>query len=278
MSKTPEQMDMEFAKAESALKELVRPYYDDNDAAHRMDHCEEVVSNIDYVCRSIAVTPYVHRLATIAAYAHDVHSDQRKNHHTLAGEWVLNQSEYLQDLFDIDEADVKTIAKACEEHRASYNGEYSNLVSEILSAADRGPVKPLFVILRRSYAYATGKLGKTSPDAKVHAMEHMKDKFGRDGYAVRNEVWYKAYGRGLEDLYKEIDNIPKHPTANDYDRVIDGKVCRTPGALFSTEISGHITSVSVQHPMPLELTEAEAIALEGEMHDALEDVLARFYS
>lgn len=50
--------------------------------------------------------------------------------------------------------------------------------------------------------------------------------------------------------------------------------CSTPGATYSTTISGDTVMMVVHLPMELDLTEAEAEHLEATLHNALEMVLA----
>ena len=53
--------------------------------------------------------------------------------------------------------------------------------------------------------------------------------------------------------------------------------CQTPGCLYSTQVNSNGVSVSVEFPVPLDLTEGQAEALERNLHNVLELVLARFF-
>ena len=70
--------------------------------------------------------------------------------------------------------------------------------SVLLRLADKG--KPdLYNIIKRSYAY--------KHDA-VEVLNHMYDKFGRNGYIACNDKLYcNIYERELSKLYEEIDEL-----------------------------------------------------------------------
>lgn len=59
---------------------------------------------------------------------------------------------------------------------------------------------------------------------------------------------------------------------------VSGKKCQTPGAIFSTKIGDERVSVDVAMPMTLNLTKKEAIHLEQQIHDSLEQVLAPLFT
>jgi hypothetical protein len=54
--------------------------------------------------------------------------------------------------------------------------------------------------------------------------------------------------------------------------------CQTPGAQFHTRISAKEIECKVDLPMELELTEEEATTLDANLHNALELVLARYFT
>ena len=54
--------------------------------------------------------------------------------------------------------------------------------------------------------------------------------------------------------------------------------CLTPGAVYDMDISPNSVGVKVRLPMNIDISEEEAIQLENEMHDALESILAKYFS
>lgn len=53
--------------------------------------------------------------------------------------------------------------------------------------------------------------------------------------------------------------------------------CKTPGAIFHIEITPQRIGVVVDMPKEVEMGEAEAEGLEDDLHDAMEEVLSRFF-
>lgn len=53
--------------------------------------------------------------------------------------------------------------------------------------------------------------------------------------------------------------------------------CKTPGAVYSTNISGKTISTSVELPFVPELTEDSSGKLEADLHYAIEGVLAKLF-
>lgn len=55
-------------------------------------------------------------------------------------------------------------------------------------------------------------------------------------------------------------------------------VCQTPGAMFRTSIHDDMLLLTVEFGRDLNLDEAEAILLEANVHNAVELVLAKYYT
>ena len=55
------------------------------------------------------------------------------------------------------------------------------------------------------------------------------------------------------------------------------KICLTPEAFYDIRISPREVGVNVRLPMSLDMSEEEATMLEQEMHDAMEQILARYF-
>ena len=56
------------------------------------------------------------------------------------------------------------------------------------------------------------------------------------------------------------------------------KTCKTPGAQFHIRIGPRVVSCKVDIPFDLNLTRLEAKTLEDRIHDALEEVLQKYWS
>ena len=53
--------------------------------------------------------------------------------------------------------------------------------------------------------------------------------------------------------------------------------CQTPGTQFTTRISPRLIEIRADLPEALDLTEEAAVLLEGNLHNAVELVLARYF-
>lgn len=53
--------------------------------------------------------------------------------------------------------------------------------------------------------------------------------------------------------------------------------CQTPGAYYNFDIKNRSVTSTVAIPFELGLTEEQAIALENQLHDALEQVFKQFW-
>lgn len=173
------------------ILEDVAEYYKHTDPAHRIDHIEKTMANADVIIDRLNLrgNKALIKKVMIAVGYHDVWSQHRKYHQVDSYLEVCKKQRYLQQRYDISQEDVWRIAHACLEHRASFRGTYDSIVSEIVAAADRGiPSADVAGLFYRSYVYARG-VGKDRELAKVHCVEHIKEKFGFRGYgAVPN--WY----------------------------------------------------------------------------------------
>lgn len=59
--------------------------------------------------------------------------------------------------------------------------------------------------------------------------------------------------------------------------MIQEKVCLTPDSWFHINITANKIEVSVDLPIDLNLSEANATELENNLHDAVESVLAKYF-
>lgn len=143
--------------------------------------------------------------------------------------------------------EIHMAAKAVKEHRASNKNGFSNVLSEIVSAADRDDLD-LSIIINRIYNSATdghslfncdidgfkehvividnfdyvssvviNHLRKVLnwDDAKIKTFYHLWEKFSRNGYAFKNlkedGIYMLYYKDKIEEFFKEVDRIISNP-------------------------------------------------------------------
>lgn len=190
------------------IRYFVLPYYEKNDTSHMIEHADEVCKLAIELSNHIGYSK-IH-LAVLAAYLHDtqVHLD-RTNHHMNAKKFVLSKD--CDDLFKLINAhDRMLVACAVGEHRASFTGKYTSILSEITSSADRGyPDSNLNAKINRSMLVRDQESGGDTKLAMEIAEKHIVEKYGRNGYAKYPSLYRKYFAKELEAMWKAIDELAK---------------------------------------------------------------------
>ena len=159
-----------------------------NDGAHLIDHVDDVYAQA--VAMNDELNLNIPPMSIILmAYTHDLFAINRDDHHQLAHDFVMDECVFTKSM---DEEEVKKIAMAVLQHRASFKGDYYSEYSELLASADRGAPGCVATMIHRSFTFATSKLGKLKTVAMTHAFEHMAEKYGHGGYA-KYPVMYVKY-------------------------------------------------------------------------------------
>ena len=186
-------------KLQEYLENEIMPRNDLNDEGHNREHVNYVrrrskkfASNIDGINMDM--------VDTIAVY-HDVgHSIDAKNHEKVSAS-ILASDKNLREFFS--EEEIKVMAEAVEDHRASKNSEPRSIYGRIVSSADRNT--SVNQVLRRTYSYRL----KHMPDASIdeiieNSRKHVIDKFGTKGYAIDKIYFpddeYESFLAGIQEL------------------------------------------------------------------------------
>ncbi len=176
------------------IEENIFPEYAKNDKGHNIEHIKYVINRSLKFADTVPNINY-NIVYTVASY-HDIgHHIDPKKHELVSGEIMYNDM-HLKNFFSDEE--LKIIREAIEEHRASADHTPRNIYGKIVSTADRN--NTVEACLRRSYFY--GK--RLEPDATDEelfnrAYEHLKLKFGENGYA---KFYFKdeEYEKFLKDI------------------------------------------------------------------------------
>lgn len=185
------------------IEENIFPEYAKNDLGHNIKHIQYV---IDRSFKFADTVPNVNYdiVYTVAAY-HDIgHHIDSKRHEIVSGE-IMSKDENLKRFFSADE--LKIIREAIEDHRASADHEPRSIYGKIVSTADRN--NTVEACLKRSYTYGK-KLNPEATDDELfdRAYEHLKIKFGENGYAkffFKDDV-YEKFLKDIRDLLSSKDN------------------------------------------------------------------------
>ena len=179
-------------KFREEVRAYYQPYYENSDEAHLIDHADAVCDlalKINRECDE--------KLVILAAYLHDMFNrDNRARHNELAYEYVLKTDDKFLKTLSAEER--KQVAHAVLEHRGSFKGKFYSLLSEIISAADRG-VPDLDFIVIRSMKFNNANAQKV--------YEHISRKYGMNGYAKYPNVYREMFSEELAMFQRLADQL-----------------------------------------------------------------------
>lgn len=190
----------------SAIIKEFKPSWELNDEAHRLKHFEAVFQ-CGLVINKTLKLGYDPKLILFAAYFHDLFAWNRETHHELSYVWFATAgNKLIRENLDLGEQAL--VAKACREHRASFKGEFSNEFCELINSADRELPKGVVPMLERAIQYRK----KLYPDQSElywtkDAIAHLKEKYGKDGYARYPDMYRKCFGEQLEQQQAVIETL-----------------------------------------------------------------------
>lgn len=175
--------------------------------SHGVEHVKEVQE------RALKINTYLENklgihadigIINIAAQYHDVTAiDDRENHHKSGANLFLKE---CKDKYG--QITKRKVYQCIWEHRASYKEEYSSIESQILSTADRDEINPSSIdkLFKRAYIYSK-EHGLDHDVAVEKAYYHIKEKYGRDGYAFNshNKVFFIYYEENLKDFWNALE-------------------------------------------------------------------------
>lgn len=168
-------------KVDLLLKKYVEariiPCYDSFDKAHQRDH---VLTVIDQSLELAEWFPEadVNMVYAIAAY-HDIGLvEGRETHHFVSARMMLADGK-LRQWFD--EKQLKLMAEAVEDHRASSEHDPRSLYGRIVAEADRQIEEE--TVLRRTVQYGLKNYPELDREGHfLRLMEHMRQKYMEGGY------------------------------------------------------------------------------------------------
>lgn len=187
-----------------------------NDKAHQWTHFDNVYTT-GVLINQVLDLGYPKEAILLVAYLHDLFAWSRVNHHRLAYEFVLTSNHPL--VMQVIDAGFKNwnnygskdeyremLAEACRTHRASYMGEYATPFAELMASADFEKPSSLEAMLHRAHQYALSQ-GGSPDDALVASVKHVKEKFGRKGYANYPGMYLNVFGERIVELQAEIEKL-----------------------------------------------------------------------
>ena len=165
---TPELID--YIEAE------ILPRYDTFDKAHNRNHAITVLVKSLRLAQHYDVSTAM--VYAIAAFHDTGLVEGREQHHTASAQIVRNDKR-LKDFFTAEEIEI--MAEAVEDHRASSTRAPRTIYGKIVAEADR-IIDPT-TIMTRTIQYGLSHYPTLTAEGHIkRAVEHIKEKYGKDGY------------------------------------------------------------------------------------------------
>ena len=184
------------------IEEKILPNYLNVDKGHNIEHVNSVIQDSFDLAEKFNLNPDI--VYTIAAY-HDLGlCRDRKTHHLISGEILINDNT-LKRWFSAQE--LLIMKEAVEDHRASSKNEPRSIYGKVIAEADRS-IEPVSII-KRTIQYSVNNSPEEPKSIHYkHLVEHMQEKYAEGGYM---KLWLESSknAKGLNELRKIISQPEK---------------------------------------------------------------------
>lgn len=186
------------------IDNCIFPEYLKNEKGHNIEHIHDVIDRSFAIMRENNLELDNNMVYTIAAYHDIAHHIDSKNHEKLSADYLLNDNN-LNKWFAPDQ--IKIMAEAVHDHRASMEGYPRSEYGKLISSADRN--NTVKQCLKRSYYYGK-KLDPDATDEELfkRAYNVLKNKFGEGGYA-KFYYKYEPYDSFLKEIRELLEDEDK---------------------------------------------------------------------
>lgn len=184
------------------IEEKILPNYLNFDKGHNIEHVNSVIQDSFDLAEKFNLNRDM--IYTIAAY-HDLGlCRDRKTHHLISGEILINDNT-LKRWFSAQE--LLIMKEAVEDHRASSKNEPRSIYGKVIAEADRS-IEPVSII-KRTIQYSVNNSPEEPKSIHYkHLVEHMQEKYAEGGYM---KLWLESSknAKGLNELRKIISQPEK---------------------------------------------------------------------
>lgn len=216
-------------------------------ASHGLNHIEDNLNMAEKML-AFAKEPFTDQIyAAIVFHDSGLEKYGREIHEVHSAEIAKRE---LKDLFN--SKDLFLIAAAIREHRASFKGTFTSMLSDICSSADRNA--PNFeASVARSFLYTSEHHPEFSFEEKCETVaKHLNAKYGTNGYA-RFPIYYsRYYGKDLREYQRKMDSLTSDVVAK-----IVGSNGKNASKLYdasleslSDKVASNIVNDKVYHASP----------------------------
>ncbi len=158
------------------IESEIIPRYNAFDKAHRIDHVRTVIEQSLEL--SVHYDVDKDMVYAIAAYHDTGLVAGRETHHTVSAQ-IIREDSKLREWFT--EEQIKIMADAAEDHRASNKNDPRTIYGRIIAEADR--IIDGDTIIRRTIQYGLSHYPELDREGHFKRfMEHMKEKYDDGGY------------------------------------------------------------------------------------------------
>ena len=215
------------------IENNIFPSYKKNDLGHNLDHIKYVidrslkfVNNVDNVNYDMV---YV-----IAAY-HDIgHYVDAKNHEKVSADMLVEDMN-LRNFFT--EEEIKTMAEAIYDHRASLEGEPRSVYGKIVSSADRNT--RIEIVFIRSFFVAHERMPETNIEEYLnYTIERLSKKYDEENpeNMFFEDETYKVFIQDMRDLLKKEEEFKNRYCEVNHIVSRNNRVCDEQGEIAYTKI------------------------------------------
>lgn len=184
------------------IRDKILPIYQKNDWAHQAWHIYEVIERSLKLANNLDVNKNM--VYTIACF-HDIACYKGRKEHEKNSAKMLKKDTKLKEFFT--EEQIKSMAEAIEDHRASLKEEPRNIYGKIISTADR--FTSIKSLLRSTHSYTLEFYFHLSLEEMFQtSYAYIEKKYGSNGYG---KIFLPS--KDFENFQKEIDYYLKNKDA-----------------------------------------------------------------
>ncbi len=181
----------------------ILPRYNSNIGGHGIEHIYDVINRCDEIIKEFNLDVDKDIIYTIASY-HDIGYKQNPDEHEEVSSQIFKSDYNIKKFFDDEQ--IKVIAEAIVDHRASLEYEPRSIYGKIVSSADREI--SVDNMLQRSFLYQADKHKDENPTTEQvieYSYKKLSSKYGKGGYA---KMYYpdKKYLNYLEEMQTLLEN------------------------------------------------------------------------
>ena len=192
---------------EDYIEKNVLPQYDANNVGgHGKEHIETVINRSFEIVKEFNLDVNKDMVYTIAAF-HDIGYKENPDQHEEVSSEKFKQDKEIAKFFNDEQ--IKVIAEAIVDHRASLEYEARSIYGKIVSSADRET--SVENMLTRSILYQADKHKAENPSLEQvieYSYKKLSSKYGKGGYA---KMYYpdKKYTQYLDKMQELLENKDK---------------------------------------------------------------------